>query len=81
MFLWLVCFIKGIVIVFGFILLGIFGGVLAVILGIYEWMIGFLVYFFKDFKENVLYFILVVIGMFLGIGLFFYLIEYLFENY
>ena len=45
-----------------FILPGISGGVLAAILGIYERMIGFLVHPFKDFKENVLYFIPVAIG-------------------
>ena len=44
-------------------------------------MIGFLAHPFKDFKENVLYFIPVAIGMLLGIGLFSYPIEYLLENY
>ena len=67
---WLARIIKGIVIALGFILPGISGGVLAAILGIYERMIGFLAHPFKDFKENVLYFIPVAIGMLLGIGLF-----------
>ena len=78
---WLTRVIKGIVIALGFILPGISGGVLAAILGIYERMIGFLAHPFKDFKENVLYFIPVAIGMLLGIGLFSYPIEYLLENY
>ena len=78
---WLARIIKGIVIALGFILPGISGGVLAAILGIYERMIGFLAHPFKDFKENVLYFIPVAIGMLLGIGLFSYPIEYLLENY
>ena len=78
---WLTRIIKGIVIALGFILPGISGGVLAAILGIYERMIGFLAHPFKDFKENVLYFIPVAIGMILGIGLFSYPIEYLLENY
>ncbi len=78
---WLARVIKGIVIVLGFILLGISGRVLAAILGIYERMIGFLAHPFKDLKENVLYFIPVAIGMLLGIGLFSYPIEYLLENY
>ena len=78
---WLARLIKGIVIALGFILPGISGGVLAAILGIYERMIGFLAHPFKDFKENVLYFIPVAIGMLLGIGLFSYPIEYLLENY
>lgn len=81
MFSWLTRVIKGIVIALGFILPGISGGVLAAILGIYERMIGFLAHPFKDFKENVLYFIPVAIGMLLGIGLFSYPIEYLLENY
>ena len=78
---WLARIVKGIVIALGFILPGISGGVLAAILGIYERMIGFLAHPFKDFKENVLYFIPVAIGMLLGIGLFSYPIEYLLENY
>ena len=78
---WLTRIIKGIVIALGFILPGISGGVLAAILGIYERMIGFLAHPFKDFKENVLYFIPVAFGMLLGIGLFSYPIEYLLENY
>ena len=78
---WLTRIIKGIVIALGFILPGISGGVLAAILGIYERMIGFLAHPFKDFKENVFYFIPVAIGMLLGIGLFSYPIEYLLENY
>lgn len=78
---WLARIIKGIVIALGFILPGISGGVLAAILGIYERIIGFLAHPFKDFKENVLYFIPVAIGMLLGIGLFSYPIDYLLENY
>ena len=81
MFSWIARVIKGIVIALGFILPGISGGVLAAILGIYERMISFLAHPFKDFKENVLYFIPVAIGMLLGIGLFSYPIEYLLENY
>ena len=81
MFSWITRVIKGIVIALGFILPGISGGVLAAILGIYERMISFLAHPFKDFKENVLYFIPVAIGMLLGIGLFSYPIEYLLENY
>lgn len=81
MFSWIARVIKGIVIALGFILPGISGGVLAAILGIYERMINFLAHPFKDFKNNVLYFIPVAIGMLLGIGLFSYPIEYLLENY
>ena len=81
MFSWLKQIIKGIIIALGFILPGISGGVLAAILGIYERMIAFLAHPFKDFKNNVLYFIPVAIGMLLGIGLFSFPIEYLLENF
>ena len=78
---WISKIIKGIVIALGFILPGISGGVLAAILGIYERMIRFLAHPFKNFKEDVLYFLPVTIGMLLGIGLFSYPIEYLLEDY
>ena len=78
---WLSKIIKGIVIALGFILPGISGGVLAAILGIYERMIRFLAHPFKQFKEDVIYFLPVAIGMLLGIALFSYPIEYLLENY
>ena len=78
---WLARIIKGIVIALGFILPGISGGVLAAILGIYERMIGFLAHPFKDFKENVLYFIPVARGMRRGRGGGEDPIEYLLENY
>ena len=81
MFSWLKQIIKGIIIALGFILPGISGGVLAAILGIYERMIAFLAHPFKDFKDNVLSFIPVAIGMLLGIGLFSFPIEYLLENF
>ena len=81
MFSWLKQIIKGIIIALGFILPGISGGVLAAILGIYERMIAFSALPFKDFKDNVLYFIPVAIGMLLGIGLFSFPIEYLLENF
>ena len=78
---WISKIIKGIVIALGFILPGISGGVLAAILGIYERMIRFLAHPFKNFKEDVFYFLPVAIGMLLGIGLFSYPIEYLLEHY
>lgn len=78
---WLSKIIKGIIIALGFILPGISGGVLAAILGIYERMIRFLAHPFKQFKEDVIYFLPVAIGMLLGIALFSYPIEYLLENY
>ena len=44
-------------------------------------MIRFLAHPLKNFKEDVLYFLPVAIGMLLGIGLFSYPIEYLLEHY
>ena len=60
---WISKIIKGIVIALGFILPGISGGVLAAILGIYERMIRFLAHPFKNFKEDVFYFLPVAIGI------------------
>ena len=81
MFSWLTRVFKGIVIALGFILPGISGGVLAAILGIYERLIHFLAHIKQDFKENLLYFLPVGIGMVLGIALFSLPVEYLLDHY
>ena len=78
---WLIRIFKGIVIALGFILPGVSGGVLAAILGIYERMIYFLAHIKENFRENVLYFLPVGIGMVLGIALFSLPVEYLLEHY
>ena len=78
---WLIRIFKGIIIALGFILPGVSGGVLAAILGIYERMIYFLAHIKENFRENILYFLPVGIGMVLGIALFSLPVEYLLEHY
>lgn len=78
---WITRIIKGLIIALGFILPGVSGGVLAAILGIYERMINFLAHIKVNFKENVLYFLPVGIGMVLGIALFSLPVEYLLAHY
>ncbi|MBP2622553.1 DUF368 domain-containing protein [Streptococcus oricebi] len=78
---WFTRILKGIIIALGFILPGISGGVLAAILGIYERLIKFLAHIHKDFKENLLYFLPVGLGMVLGIALFSLPVEYLLDHY
>lgn len=67
---WFIRLIKGIIIGVGFILPGLSGGVLAVILGIYDKLIRFLSDIRKNFLQNVAYFLPVAIGMAIGIVIF-----------
>jgi putative membrane protein len=78
---WFIRLVKGIIVGIGFILPGLSGGVLAVILGIYDRLIKFLSDLRKDFIEQVLYFIPVIIGGAIGIVLFSVLVEKAFGNY
>lgn len=78
---WFIRLIKGIIVGIGFILPGLSGGVLAVILGIYDRLIRFLSDLKKHFIENVLYFIPVIIGAAIGIVLFSILVEKAFGVY
>ncbi|MFZ6036771.1 MAG: DUF368 domain-containing protein [Bacteroidota bacterium] len=78
---WFIRLIKGVIVGIGFILPGLSGGVLAVILGIYDRLIRFLSDLKKHFIENVLYFIPVIIGGAIGIVLFSILVEKAFGVY
>ncbi|HQG08342.1 MAG TPA: DUF368 domain-containing protein [Dysgonamonadaceae bacterium] len=78
---WFIRLIKGVIVGIGFILPGLSGGVLAVILGIYDLLIRFLSDLKKHFIENVLYFIPVIIGGAIGIVLFSILVEKAFGVY
>jgi putative membrane protein len=78
---WFIRLAKGIIVGIGFILPGLSGGVLAVILGIYDRLIRFLSDLKKHFIENVLYFIPVIIGGAIGIVLFSILVEKAFGVY
>ena len=59
---WIIRLFKGIIIGIGFILPGLSGGVLAVILGVYDRIIKFLSNLRKDFIKNLIYFIPIIIG-------------------
>lgn len=72
---------KGILIGAGAILPGISSGVLCVVIGIYETLISRILHFFKNFKENFLYFLPLIIGA--GISVIFVskILLFLLENY
>lgn len=78
---WFIRLVKGIIIGIGFILPGLSGGVLAVILGIYNRILAFLANLRKDFFKNVLFFIPVGIGAVIGIFLFSIIVEKAFGKY
>lgn len=78
---WILRVIKGMIIVSGFLLPGISGGVLAVVLGIYEPMMRFLGDFKHNFKKNFLFLLPVGIGALLGLFLFAVLLKTLFKQY
>jgi len=78
---WVIRLVKGILVGIGFILPGLSGGVLAVILGIYDRLIKFLSDLRKNFISNLLYFVPVFIGAAIGIVLFSILVEKAFGKY
>lgn len=78
---WIIRLVKGIIIGIGFILPGLSGGVLAVILGIYNRILAFLANLRKNFIKNVLFFIPVGIGLMIGIFLFSIVVEKAFGKY
>lgn len=78
---WFIRFVKGVFIGIGFILPGLSGGVLAVILGIYDRILAFLANLKKDFIKNVLFFIPVGLGLIVGVFLFSIVVEKAFGKY
>lgn len=70
-------FIYGLIIGIGFIIPGVSGGVLATILGIYDIILDKLNHIFINFKQNILYLLPIIIGIFISILLFSKLILYL----
>ena len=77
---WIFRVVKGMFIGSGFILPGVSGGALAAVFGIYERMIAFFANLKKDFKENVLFFIPVGLGMAVGVFLLSFPISILLES-
>lgn len=78
---WFIRLLKGMLVGIGFILPGLSGGVLAVIFGIYDRLIGFLANLSKNFLKNVYYFLPVAIGAAIGIVLFAVVVEKAFGKY
>lgn len=78
---WILRAIKGFVIGFGAITPGLSGGLLMVVLGIYEPLMRFLGNIKEKFLKNLLYFIPVGIGGVAGVVIFSKLVSYTFENY
>jgi putative membrane protein len=74
-------FLKGLIIGAAMIIPGVSGGVLAVILGIYDKLLKAVSHLFKDFKKNMLYLIPIGSGIVLGILIVSKLLQYLFEKY
>lgn len=78
---WILRVFKGVLIGTGFILPGVSGGALAAIFGLYERMVSFMAHLTKDFKQNVLFFIPVGIGMLGGIVILSYPLSYCLDHY
>lgn len=78
---WFVRLIKGIIVGIGFILPGLSGGVLAVIVGMYDPLIKFLANLKYKFLKNVMFFLPFAIGAAIGIVLFAVVVEKAFGKY
>lgn len=78
---WFIRLVKGVLVGIGFIVPGLSGGVLAVILGIYEPLIRFLGNIKEKFVKNMLFFIPVGIGGALGVIAFSAVVDWAFSNY
>lgn len=78
---WIVRLLKGILVGVGFITPGLSGGVLAVVFGIYERLMRFLGNIFKNFIENLLFFLPVGIGGAIGVVAFSAVVDFAFSNY
>jgi putative membrane protein len=73
--------LVGMVIGAGLILPGVSGGILAVILGVYEKIIHSLNGFFKSPKKNLKLLIPIIIGMIIGLLIFGNILKFLFKEY
>ena len=78
---WFIRLIKGIIVGIGFILPGLSGGVLAVIVGMYDPLIRFLANLKDKFLKNVMFFLPFAIGAAVGIVLFAVVVEKAFGKY
>lgn len=73
--------LKGFVLGIANIIPGVSGGTLAITLGIYERMIEAISHFFKNFKENLKFVMLLGIGILISLALFSNVIGYCLDNY
>lgn len=78
---WFIRLLKGFIIGFGGIVPGLSGGVLSVILGVYDRAMRFLANIRRNFVKNVLYFIPIGLGGVMGILFFAGVIEAAFGTY
>ena len=78
---WLLRMLKGMLIGIGAILPGLSGGVLAVVFGPYEPLVGFLANIFHKFWQNVFFFLPVGIGGIIGVVAFSAVVEFAFDVY
>lgn len=73
--------LKGICIGAGAILPGISSGVLCVLFGIYDKLVDSVLGIFRNFKNNFLFLLPIVLGCFIGVILFGNLLDFLFTSY
>lgn len=78
---WLFRLVKGVLVGIGFIVPGLSGGVLAVILGIYEPLMRFLGNLRDKFIRNILFFLPVGVGGVIGVVAFSAVVDYAFSNF
>jgi putative membrane protein len=78
---WILRLLKGVLVGIGFITPGLSGGVLAVVFGIYESLMGFLGNIRENFVKNVLFFLPVGIGGLIGMVAFSAVVDFAFSNY
>ena len=78
---WFLRFIKGAVIGMDFVLPGISGAALAVVLGLYERIVEFIAHITKNFVKNFFFFIPVGCGILTGIYLISHPMSFLLKNY
>ncbi len=74
-------FFKGIIVGIGGIAPGLSGSVMLIILGLYEKAVNAIGTLFKNFKENVLFLIPLVLGFGVGALLFSKIVDFTLENY
>lgn len=78
---WLFRLVKGILIGIGFITPGLSGGVIAVVLGVYERLMKFLAKIREQFLQNFLYFLPIGIGGIIGVIAFSAAVDWAYANY